>query len=240
MSGYLGCYLSSRFAKLPYVSVIGIDIQPYYKLPDDLKDSLHNYYEFDLKNTSQIPELIDRIKKEIGIPDIFINNAGLKTFSSLEDLGINVIEDTMRINYLAPVIFTKSLIRYMNDKGEGIIINISSNAAFQGYKYGSIYCSTKSALNLFAESVNDELSSTGNVRIFNICPSTIYTKEIEAANPGVNPEKYISRQRVFAEILNIIKNKPSYSIIPVISKRQKLKYIFYDIKKHIRWARTSI
>jgi len=68
----------------------------------------------------------------------------------------------------------------MKEKGYGRIINVASLSGFQGYKTGSLYCSTKAALIRFTESLGKDLEKrdsdvTANV----ICPDSFSSVEGE-------------------------------------------------------------
>ena len=58
------------------------------------------------------------------------------------------------------------------------IINISSRAAYKGYKYGSIYSGSKAFINNFSESLSkDLLAINKNVTVNTICPSALVSLE---------------------------------------------------------------
>jgi short-subunit dehydrogenase len=227
----LGEYLAGRLSAEENFQVIGIDRVRKDDLKPSVREFFSKYYEFDLTYTAKIPGLIDDIYRDFNEIDVFINNAGLKTFGKLSELTDETIQNTIIVNYITPAIIIKSLLNKMLKSGKGIIINISSNAAFQGYSEGSIYCSSKSALNTFTEAINDEISQNPNIKIYTLCPSTILTKELLEKHPQVNPDKYISTGKVYKIIERLIKNGSNKKIIPIIPFRQTLKYIIQDIKK---------
>jgi short-subunit dehydrogenase len=229
----LGESLAERFSKEGNFRVIGIDRVKKDDLRPTVKVFFSKYYEFDLTCSTKIPGLIDDIYRDFNEIDVFINNAGLKTFGKLTDMADEAIPNTLNVNFIAPAIIIKSLLNRMHKSGKGIIINISSNAAFQGYSEGSIYCSSKSALNTFAEAINDEISLISNIKIYTLCPSTILTKELHEKYPRANSDKYVSTGRIFKEIERLLKKGSKKKIIPIISFRQSLKHIINDIKRYL-------
>ena len=230
----LGECLAERLSAETNSQIIGIDKIKKAELKPSVKDLFTKYYEFDLTCTAKIPGLIDDIYRDFKKIDVFINNAGLKTFGKLSDITDETIQNTINVNYIAPVIIIKNLLKRMLISGKGIIINISSNAAFQGYKEGSIYCSSKSALNTFTEAINDEVLHNPNIKIYTLCPATIITKEFLEEHPQVDPVKYISTKRVYRVVERLIKKGSEIKIIPIILFRQRMKYSIQDIKKILK------
>jgi len=227
----LGEYIAKRLSKESDSRVIGIDRVKNDDLKPDVKDIISKYYEFDLTCSANINGLIDEIYSDINDIDVFINNAGLKTFGKLTNITDETIKNTIEVNYIAPVIIIKNLLSRMLKSGKGIIINISSNAAFQGYSEGSIYCSSKTALNTFTDAINEEISENKRIKVYTLCPSTILTKELLEKYPEANPNKYISTERVYKKIDRLIKKGSNKKIIPIISFSQTMKYYFRNIRK---------
>ena len=229
----LGAFLVQKLARIESSRIIGIDIRKYKDIDPFLKPLFYKYYEADLSLLDTIPGLLEKIKSEISDIDVFINNAGLKVFGALEDLSIETIEKTFFVNSLAPIVIVKSLLTGMNSSGRGIIINISSNAGFKGYEGGSIYCSSKAALNIFTEAISDEFRLRPDIEIYTICPSTIFTQEIAETYPDANPKNYIQPEKIFLEIQRLIKRGSRHRIIPVITYRQALKNILSAFKSQL-------
>lgn len=237
----LGAYLVRKFAENQENSIIGIDVLNREDLQQDLVDMINHYYQFDLRNYLEIPNLVANISNHAKRIDLWINNAGLKTFGKLNKLEESLICDTIFVNYLTPILVSKCLLEKFKKQDEGgMIINISSNAAFKGYSGGSIYCGSKAGLNITTESIFQELNEFDNIGIYNICPSTIYTGEIKRKFPKANPKNYVSEERIYHEICRIIKTPPSISIIPVFSLRQNLKHILRDLKRYSFWLTKTI
>ncbi|MGD0342429.1 MAG: SDR family oxidoreductase [Bacteroidales bacterium] len=231
----LGAFLVERFSKTRNCNVVGIDIKKFNEIDILLKPLFYKYFEYDLNKLEGIPTLIKEIISEISDIDLLINNAGLKTFGTLENLSIETIISTFQVNSLAPIIIARSLINRMNSSGMSIIINISSNAGFKGYKYGSIYCASKAALNIFTEAISDEGRLGPDIKIYTICPSTIFTKEIAQKYPDANPNNYIQPEEIFQEIQKIIRTGSKLRIIPILSYKQILKYSIDGFRNHLTW-----
>lgn len=228
----LGFFLCKYLAEAGY-SIIGIDLPVREQLSPEIHSILTNYYSFDLSDTPEIHKLIRRIIADNGNIHILINNAGMKSFKLLEEYSDNEFRKVVNVNFLAPVLLTKQLIPHMQEIKFGRIINIASNAGFEGYKTGSAYCPTKGALHLFTEAVAPEL--TKGLTINTISPSTILTPEYAKLNPGISPGRYIAPKKVAILILTIIRSEMNGKVIPVINFKSRLKYLIGDLRKYIYW-----
>lgn len=104
-------------------------------------------FKADFKKYGEVEELISKCMATSEI-DILVNNAGDYTVKdSLSGVMPNDIEESFRINTIAPFILTKSVISSMIKKKWGRIINISSIGVKYGGNINSIgYTMSKNAL----------------------------------------------------------------------------------------------
>ncbi len=135
-------------------------------LAENLKKSLknpeiHQIFQADLTDASQIEELIKSVIIKFGRLDIVINNAG-KSFSGIswkQDLSDwNAI---MAINATAPFLINKYAIPHLREQTSGRIINISSIVANRPLVGTSAYAASKSALEGLTKAQAIELSRYG-------------------------------------------------------------------------------
>lgn len=145
------------------------------------------YKSFDLNDLSGIPALIYEIKKEHGVPDILINNAGInqkKTFLEVTD------EDFQRVlltNLTSVFVISREVVKYMAEQGAGSIVNISSMASQYGIPYVIAYSAAKSAIEGMTRAMSTELSPQG-VRVNCVAPGFIAT-DMSAKALNSDPER---------------------------------------------------
>ena len=80
----------------------------------------------------------------------------------------------MEVNYFGTINSINSVIDYFKDKKEGHLQIVSSVAAYRGLPAAGAYCSSKSALSTFAESLYFDMKRH-NVRVSLISPGFIKT-----------------------------------------------------------------
>lgn len=135
---------------------------------------LCSYKVYDLGKLEGIPALIDEIVMEYGTPDILVNNAGInqkKAFTEVTDFDFQQIIQT---NLSAVFAISRQTVKYMQEAGNGSIVNISSMASQYGIPFVIAYTATKSAIEGMTRAMATELSPLG-IRVNCVAPGFIAT-----------------------------------------------------------------
>ncbi|MBU2541478.1 MAG: SDR family NAD(P)-dependent oxidoreductase [Candidatus Omnitrophica bacterium] len=136
----------------------------------------------DLARLKQLERLMDRVFLKIKFKKIssitLINNAGI--INPIAFAGSFLTKSAimnLNVNCIAPLILSHLFIKKMRKfKAKKIIVNISSGAARKPFEGWSLYCSAKSAVEMFTKVVTNEQARYKNgVRIFSVDPGAIDT-----------------------------------------------------------------
>lgn len=141
----------------------------------------------DLSNLSLIPQLVEDIVREFGVPHILVNNAGInnkKPFLEVTDADFNNIVQT---NLSSVFAMSREVIKHMVEVGQGSVINISSMASQYGIPYVIAYTATKSAIEGMTRAMATELSPKG-IRVNCVAPGFIAT-DMSAKALNSDPER---------------------------------------------------
>ncbi|MGC1861180.1 MAG: SDR family NAD(P)-dependent oxidoreductase [Methylocystis sp.] len=130
---------------------------------------------FDLGEIDALPGFVAALKKQHGAPYGLVNNAGLGTEGLLANMHNSQIEELLRINVTAPIIFTKYVVRQMMAGDGGRVVNISSIIASTGYNGLSAYGASKAALIGFTKSLAREVGRLG-ITVNAVAPGFIATE----------------------------------------------------------------
>ena len=130
----------------------------------------------DLKDYSNIPNLIERALSLFGQVDVLINNASSFFPTDLKDIDEDIWDDIIGVNLKAPLFLTKALAPHLK-KVNGCIVNIVDIHADRPLKDFSLYCIAKAGLAMLTKSMARELAP--NVRVNGISPGAILWPEIE-------------------------------------------------------------
>ena len=103
----------------------------------------------DVKDETQVIDLIRRTADELGRIDILVNNAGARGWVRLRDLPTKAWDASFDLNVRSAYFATREVGRHFLEQGSGVIVNISSDAGVHGVKGGAHYASSKAALQMF-------------------------------------------------------------------------------------------
>ncbi len=107
----------------------------------------------DVANEDEVKRMFDIIKEEFGNLQIVVNNAGLSTHHSPEELTLEEWNRVVGVNLTGAFLVTKYAIPFLKKSGWGRVINVSSLRAFSGSPKGVHYSSAKAGLLGFTRSM---------------------------------------------------------------------------------------
>ncbi len=146
----------------------------------------------DVRDEKAVDEFALRVEERFGAIDLWINNAGvLEPVKPLRDLDVDEFRDHIDINLTGLFLCTRAYVQHLHRRGgEGVLINISSGAAWHGYAGWTAYCAGKSGVDRLTECVQLEEEANG-LRAYAVAPGVIDTDmqaRIRACSPDVFPE----------------------------------------------------
>lgn len=114
-------------------------------------------------------------------PDLLINNAGFGLYGDVIDLSLKEQERLIDIDVKALFSLAYTGAKTMVENGiEGVIMNVSSIAAYPPFPGFSVYSASKAFVNQLTISMDYELRSKG-VRVLASCPGVVITRFRERA-----------------------------------------------------------
>ncbi|MCX2746295.1 SDR family NAD(P)-dependent oxidoreductase [Arthrobacter sp. MI7-26] len=150
----------------------------------------------DLSNAADIQAAAAEALARLGGIDILVNNAGVGGSRNLVQLSDRELDLNLDINLRAPILLTRAVLPGMLERGQGVVINISSQAAKVGYAGITHYSASKAGLLGFTISLAVEVAPA--VRVNAICPGAIMTKMMEENVRQLQEEKGITRDQAAA------------------------------------------
>lgn len=109
--------------------------------------------------------------------DVLINNAGFGVFGAFEESDLERELEMLDINIRATHMLTKLYLRDFLRRGEGMILNVSSSAAFLPGPLLSSYYASKAYVLRLTEAIHEELRRKGSaVYIGVLCPGPVKTE----------------------------------------------------------------
>jgi short-subunit dehydrogenase len=112
--------------------------------------------------------------------DLLVNNAGIGWAGPLSAVPLERAEEMVRVNLLAPVRLTGSLLPGMIERGRGHVVSVASIAGHLGVGWEAVYAATKAGLVVLSESLRVELRGLG-VGVSVVSPGPVDTAFFERA-----------------------------------------------------------
>jgi len=145
----------------------------------------------DVRNSSSVKKLFDKLFSLFSKIDILVNSAGVSIHGDFEKLSSRDFDEVIDTNLKGTFNVTLEAWKRMKKIGSGHIINISSISGFRGYPSGSIYAASKFGVNGLMDSLALEGQECG-IKVTNICPGQVDTniwnpddEDVNAARPGM-------------------------------------------------------
>jgi NAD(P)-dependent dehydrogenase (short-subunit alcohol dehydrogenase family) len=141
-------------------------------------------YVTDVADAVEAQALVDRTVRDLGPPNILVNNAGVQgPIGPTESLDVGAWIDTVRVNLVGTYLCSRSVIPHMRARGGGKIINVAGGGATGPRPFFTAYAAAKTAVVRFTECLAEELRPD-NIQVNAISPGaarTALTEQVLAA-----------------------------------------------------------
>ena len=124
-----------------------------------------------IEGTTRVVECI----RQTGSLDYLINNAGFCYFEEFTGGEFDVHLDMVRVHIDATLALCRAALPFMREKREGVVINLSSLAAFGKMQRSAVYGASKAFLNSFSLSLQTEEAAHG-ITVQCLCPGPVSTE----------------------------------------------------------------
>ncbi|MHA2278989.1 MAG: SDR family NAD(P)-dependent oxidoreductase [Candidatus Kariarchaeaceae archaeon] len=140
---------------------------------------------------------------QLGGIDILINNAsslGIIPLQLLIDTECESLESVLKTNLIGPFRLIKAVLPTMLLKGNGLIVNVSSDAAKSAYSHWGSYSISKAAFDQLTNVWREEIIDTG-VNMISIDPGDMHTAMHLAAIPDADVTKLYDPKHVAEDLI---------------------------------------
>jgi NAD(P)-dependent dehydrogenase (short-subunit alcohol dehydrogenase family) len=111
----------------------------------------------DVSDPIQVEAAAERIERELGPIDVWVNNAMVTVMSRIADALPEDYRRVTEVTYLGAVHGTLSALRRMLPRDRGTIVQVGSALSYRAIPLQSAYCAAKHALRGFTDSLRTEL-----------------------------------------------------------------------------------
>jgi short-subunit dehydrogenase len=153
----------------------------------------------DVSDPEAVLAMAEGIRRDVGTPDIVVNNAGIGHWAPVVELPLERIRSVFDVNFFGAVHCTKAFLPAMLGRREGTVVFVSSGLGALPFPYSAAYCASKHALTGFAGSLRAEVEQLG-VNVLLAVPGGTRTEFFEAnAYPAEMLSRYLFQRMVSPE-----------------------------------------
>lgn len=118
-------------------------------------------YPADLTDPQVVSATAERIMTDVGTPDVLFNNAGAGRWLYAEETSMSEAVGMMAAPYFAAFFVTRAFLPAMLQRSSGLIINMTSLAAYLTWPGATAYTAARWAVRGFTEGLRADLNGTG-------------------------------------------------------------------------------
>lgn len=186
-SGGLGAEISRVLAREGFdLLLVARNEQKLQSIKDEL-ETAHGItaqtFPCDLARENAVLDLYDYVLGRGMRIDALVNNAGFGDSGAFHEADWSRQRDMVQVNIVAMMQLTRLFVPHMVERGVGMVLNLSSVAAFSAGPYMSVYYATKAYVLSFSEALHEELAGTG-VTVTALCPGPTATGFEASASMG--------------------------------------------------------
>ena len=128
-----------------------------------INPNIHSF-PLDITDSEKCKNIFQEIINKFQNIDICIFSTGIHNPKGERNFDLEIIRKIMEVNYFGTINSINSVISYFKERKKGQISIVSSVASYRGLPAAGAYCSSKSALSTFAESLYFDMKRF-NVRV---------------------------------------------------------------------------
>ncbi len=145
----------------------------------------------DLARPEQVEQLVGELERDFGPVDALVLNAGVANQRSFFETDLASIDYELRVNFEAPAVFLRHVVRQMIERNRGSVAVVGSLTSVVPFPGNASYAASKAALQALVRSLRLELAST-NVHLGLVLPgftATPMTEGMTSALPAMSADQ---------------------------------------------------
>ncbi|MEI2301316.1 SDR family NAD(P)-dependent oxidoreductase [Ensifer sp. MJa1] len=140
-----------------------------------------------IEDSGSIAAFRDRVLAEMGGADILVNSAGITKaipHGDLEALTDELIDEIFINNWRGVFATIRAFAPALRERGEGLVVNVSSIAGFTGVGSNVAYCGAKAGLDIMTKSLARAMAPA--VRVLSVSPGAVDTQFVPGRGKEFN------------------------------------------------------
>ncbi len=157
------------------------------------------YRDLDLARAGAADQFIQHSLEHYGGLDILVTNAGGPPAGSFDDFSEEDWRRALELTLLPAQAMARRALPAMREKGQGVIINMTSISVKQPVAGLILSNSIRAAVTGWAKTLADEVGPQG-IRVNNVCTGWMHTERVESLMEHRAREQGITRDQALAQV----------------------------------------
>ena len=199
----------------------------------------HLHINHDLTKSTGLESKLERALLKLDLKKLssltLIHNAAMiGPIGEIDTFKVQDMESHLKLNLLIPMVLSSWLMRTFKKRKCPITIgSISSGAATRPISNWSLYCSTKSALQMFTECLSNDYRERPHFRAFSFSPGVMDTQmQSTIRSQKKRNFKELERFRELKQKNQLLSpDKVALGLFSLINNPQTINELHYDIRK---------
>ena len=187
-------------------------------LPDSSGDGQTDL-RCDVSDAGQVERAVSTVLKDLRVPDLVVNNAGVFLVKSLEETSVSDFAQAVSVNLVGPFLVARALVPHLVKRGSGHVVTIGSVSDHVAFPGSSAYAASKYGVRGMHEVIAAEVARTG-VRTTLVSPGPVDTDIWDPIDPDTRPgftrRKDMMRPEDVAEAVLFAVTRPARTAITEI------------------------
>jgi 3alpha(or 20beta)-hydroxysteroid dehydrogenase len=132
------------------------------------------YCHLDVADESAWEQAIGAVRKAAGAPSILVNNAGIPSLNRVQDTPTDEWNRVLAVNLTGVFFGIRAVVKSMRQVGEGVIVNISSDAGMTGMGHIAAYLASKWGVRGLTKAAALDLAQD-RIRVVSVHPGIVRT-----------------------------------------------------------------
>lgn len=151
-------------------------------------------YRCDVSNFGEVCATVDRVAGDLGPVDWLVHAAALMPSHALVNHAAGDVMRLLEINFGGTVYLVKALLPSMLERASGRMILFGSVAGYAMVPKMGAYCASKAAVNVYVETLRNELAGTG-VDVHLVCPPAVNTPLVDQTMATETPGSIVEAKK---------------------------------------------
>ena len=134
----------------------------------------------DVSSEAEVRALAAAAMRQTGVVDVWVNNAGVTLFGSLEESPLEEHRRVLEINLFGSIYGARAVLPIFRRQHQGVLINVGSVLSKIGQPFVPSYVISKFALNGLTEALRAELANEPEIHVCSLLPYAVDTEHFES------------------------------------------------------------